>query len=369
MRALWLVRSNLTRHTGGDTTQILRTADALRSLGVEVDLHEGRCPALARYDVVHLWHLDRLWENLGHCRRIRAEHKPSVLSTIYWPGEEYDRGARRGLQGVLARTFGSGAYRGLRVIQRWGMQCILEPGSSYWSCPPVGFRGALWEVLDTVAFVLPNSQAEHRAIERQFERQVRAVIVPNAASESFGPPVLESDPARQGVVCVGRIEPRKNQLALIRALRGTELGVRLVGRPGRFNRGYYRSCVREAGANIKFLGQLTPEEVRELLRRSTVHINVSWYETPGLASLEAALCGCAIVATEGGCTREYLQDEAYYCRPDDTDSIRRAVLAALEGGARPALARRVAEQYTWRAAAEKTLEAYQLATAAAQDFQ
>jgi hypothetical protein len=36
MRVLWLVRKNLTTHRGGDTTQILQTANALRRRGVDV---------------------------------------------------------------------------------------------------------------------------------------------------------------------------------------------------------------------------------------------------------------------------------------------------------------------------------------------
>ncbi|HQL53937.1 MAG TPA: glycosyltransferase family 1 protein, partial [Phycisphaerae bacterium] len=84
MRVLWLVRENLTRHPGGDTVQILQTAEALRRRGITVDLAHDR-DDLAGYDLVHLFHLDRLWENVGHAQRIRQAGLPAVLSTIYWP--------------------------------------------------------------------------------------------------------------------------------------------------------------------------------------------------------------------------------------------------------------------------------------------
>ena len=41
----------------------------------------------------------------------------------------------------------------------------------------------------------------------------------------------------------------------------------------------------------------------------------SWFETPGLAALEAALAGCSVVITPFGSTREYFGDLVEYARP------------------------------------------------------
>jgi glycosyltransferase involved in cell wall biosynthesis len=163
------------------------------------------------------------------------------------------------------------------------------------------------------------------------------------------------------VLCVGRIEPRKNQLALVRALKGTGVELTLIGSPGRYNRRYFERCRSEAGPDVRFLDRVDPPELREHYQRSLVHVCPSWYETPGLVNLEAAACGCAVVATEGGCTREYLGDGAYYCRPDDPQSMLVAVRAALAGGPRCGLGQRVAREYTWQKAAERTLEGYRCA--------
>jgi glycosyltransferase involved in cell wall biosynthesis len=363
MRVLWLVRENLTRHPGGDTVQILETAKALRALGVTVDMSDRCGGVLGRYDCVHLFHLDRLWENVEHCRRIRAAGVPAVLSPIYWPGDEYDRGGRTGFQGLLARVFGSEAYRSLRLAQRWGMAWGWRVGRWRWNRPTVSFRRSAAYVLRTVSVLLPNSLAEQEQIERYFGQSMQSVVVPNAADgETFSPPPPAKWPkGRNGVLCVGRIEPRKNQRALIAALHGTGIDLTLVGQVGRYSSRYYRRCVREAGPEARFIGFRSPAELCSLYRSARIHANVSWYETPGLASLEAALCGCAVVATPGGCTREYLKDQAQYCRPDDPASIRTAIEAALSQGPHSELAARVATDFTWSAAAARTLEAYHLA--------
>jgi glycosyltransferase involved in cell wall biosynthesis len=93
-----------------------------------------------------------------------------------------------------------------------------------------------------------------------------------------------------------------------------------------------------------------------------VHALVSWYDTPGLVSLEAAMAGCRIVTTDRGSAREYFGSTVDYCDPADPESIRRAVVAAWERP-KPArdLQRLVYRNYCWERAARATLRGYQLA--------
>ncbi len=361
MRVLFLVRRNLEQHPGGDTTQILRTAAALRALGAHVDLSGHPRPTLAGYDVIHLFHLDRIWENFPHCRRIRAAGRPAVLSPIYWPPDEFDRSGRAGLQGWLARRLGSRRYENVRLLERFMLHAAQERTWGVLCTARWDFNAAVRFLLETVAVLLPNSDAERRVIAGRFGVERPALVVPNAADpELFRPPVGEP-PARAGVLCVGRLEPRKNQLRLIEALRGSGIPLTLVGQAGRFNRGYARKCRAAADGTVRFVSHQSPEGLRALYRAARVHACVSWYETPGLASLEAALCGCAIVVTPGGSTREYFREQAWYCDPADPASIRAAIERASASTAPAALAARLAEECTWQAAARQTYAAYRLA--------
>lgn len=363
MRVLWLVRENLIRHPGGDTVQILQTAEALRRRGITIDFaHDS--DNLAGYDLVHLFHLDRLWENAAHAQRIRRAGRPAVLSTIYWPSDEFDRGGRAGFQGLLARTLGSRTYQDLRLFQRYLLYCRERRMWPRRLLSSLSFRRRVLELLDAVAVLLPNSRAEQQQIEGRFGVKRPAVIVPNAADASlFGLPT-GVPPARCGVLCVGRVEPRKNQLALIEALRGSGIPLTLVGQAGRFSGPYARHCRRAADAHVQFVDARPPAELCRLYHAAAVHACVSWYETPGLASLEAALCGCALVVTPGGCTREYFGDDASYAQPHDPASIRAAIEQALQRGPSAPLAQRVAREFTWDAAAAQTAVAYDLALSA-----
>lgn len=362
MRVLWLVREDLERHPGGDTTQILRTRAALQRHGVQIEQTHDWPACTAGFDLVHLFHLDRLWENLPHGRIARARRLPLALSPIYWPADEFDRRGRIGWQGLLARTFPGQRYQTLRVLQQFARHAAAGRIRPRWDARLLDFRAAVRFLLETAAVLLPNSRAELEVLEQRFGVRRPAVIVPNAAdTDTFTPGPESDEDARSGVICVGRIEPRKNQLALIEALRETGLPLTLVGAAGALYRRYARRCRLAAPASVRFLDWADPPELARLYRSARVHACVSWYETPGLASLEAALCGCRLVVTPGGCTREYFGDQAFYARPDDHDSIRAAIQAACAAPPDRTLAQRVAAEYNWDVAARRTLEGYELA--------
>jgi glycosyltransferase involved in cell wall biosynthesis len=359
MRALWLIRRSLQEQLGGDTIQVLRTAEALRSLGVEITMAPTPGPDAESYDVVHLFHLDRVWENLHHCRALAARRIPTVLTPIFWVSDDYDRRGRPLPQRMLARGLGGGALRNVRLAYQWASQLRRTPGAVGETRPVLGFERGAREILQSVDLVLPASHAEQRRLEQLFHRQLPASIVPGAADgRTFHPGGSGPDGQRSGVLCVGRIEPRKNQLALIRALRDTGIPLTLVGKAGPTSAAYERQCRREAAGHMRFLSDLEAPSMAAEYRRARVHASVSWYETPGLANLEAALCGCALVATHGGCTDEYLGTHARYCQPDDVASILRAILGALEDGPSETLRQRVRTRFTWEQAAHRTLEAY-----------
>jgi tetratricopeptide (TPR) repeat protein len=84
----------------------------------------------------------------------------------------------------------------------------------------------------------------------------------------------------------------------------------------------------------------------------------SWYELPGLVSLEAAAHGKNVVVTRTGTSADYLGDKAFYCTPSDDDSIYSAVMAAYYAPVPQGLAD-LARSYTWDETARATLAAYQ----------
>ncbi len=84
----------------------------------------------------------------------------------------------------------------------------------------------------------------------------------------------------------------------------------------------------------------------------------SWFETPGLVALEAALAGAAVVVTPFGCAREYFGPLAVYARPDRPLELIDALRQAWETRADPNLAGHVAARFLWSEVARRTAEVY-----------
>jgi glycosyltransferase involved in cell wall biosynthesis len=213
--------------------------------------------------------------------------------------------------------------------------------------------------------ILPNSQAECDQLAGLFGiPTTRFTPIVNGVDDIFFEP---ADPMlfrkqfslhEPFVLCMGNIEVRKNQLRLIEALAETDLHLVLAGQEREAD--YAAECRASASDSVHFVGKI---EHGSLLQRSAyaaadVLCLPSTLETPGLAALEAAAAGARPALTREGCTREYFGDYAVYLDPENTESIRNAVL---EARARPKdrdLPGFVRERSTWKRAAEQLTAVY-----------
>lgn len=373
-RVAFGVRIDLTSRPGGDTVQIERTADAMRTMGVRVDLLMPgellRAHKREPYDVAHVWHLERVHDTIQHFEDATRAGLPVALSPIYWPVDGEPRLVRGGVLGRvrwcredaknLFRWFGAsrGKASGLAGAERRAVERALLSG---WASG----RAALLTGADVV---LPNSRAEGELLEREArflgtERLPWRVVCNAIDVDACRRAAAATSESRSAIVSVGHFDPRKNQLHLIRELSVSEgpryPKVTFIGEARRMHTRYYERCRHEAAAErFEFLGRLSGERVLEQLARARVHVCPSLLETPGLANLEAAACGCAVVAPDCAPVREYFQDEIEYFDPATPGSLRAAIGRAVTNGPPPGLAARVEREFSWTRAAEQTVEAY-----------
>jgi len=76
---------------------------------------------------------------------------------------------------------------------------------------------------------------------------------------------------------------------------------------------------------LKHLGRLPGSGVRQLLGRSDVYVGASLYEPFGLAPVEAAMAGCALLLSDIPSFRELWGPDALYFRPGDAISLAEAL--------------------------------------------
>ena len=160
------------------------------------------------------------------------------------------------------------------------------------------------------------------------------------------------------VLCVGRIEPRKNQVRLIKALDDLGLTCVFIGAADRTS-DYYRRC-REAGKRHYWLSPMpyASQELADAYAAARVLAQPSLFETPGLAALEGAAAGCAVVASPNGGAKEYLGGVAHFPKVTSVPSIKAALAAAWVEGRVPGPRQEILDQYEWSHIAKALIKVY-----------
>ncbi|MCC8172796.1 MAG: glycosyltransferase [Parabacteroides sp.] len=363
MKVLFQSRKTLYSAPGGDTTQLLKTKEYLEKLGVTVDISLELLPDLTGYDLVHVFNLMRPQELYLQVKNAKKQGKKVALSTIYGPYVEFEKKARGGILQWMNKFLSISQIEYLKVIARLVLNGERNKGT--WVYLMNGHKRLQRKIVNWIDVFLPNSQSEMERVAGDFRlKNYNYVVVPNAVDVSkfdYNKVVIdpENEKFRDCVLCVSRIEGRKNQLNIIRAAKNLPYTFVFIGKAGpNFGR-YMEKCKEEGTRNCVFLGQIDHEKLPQFYKLCRVHILASWMETPGLSSLEAGIMYSNIVVTRKGDTEDYFANYAYYCEPDDSDSIRKAIKEAYHAPFDPGLRDRIMQNYKWSDTARETLKGYQ----------
>jgi len=366
MRILFQSRKTLFSVPGGDTIQMLKTAEYLRMFGCHVDISTDLEPEASGYDLIHLFNLMRPQEIYVQALNAKKYDKKVALSTIYGPYIEYERKARTGLFSLLSRRLKGDQIEYFKILARGIKNFEWSVGTL--TLLRKGYRRLQAQIVDLTDLFLPNSEGEKRRVLSDFPKaeKKKFMVIPNAVdAELFGKKYtsIPQDISRfkDCILCVARIEGRKNQLNLVRATKEMRYKLVLVGQPAPNHRAYFRKIEKESGLNVHLVGHVSHERLPYYYSVARVHAMPSWMETPGLSSLEAGAMGCNIVVTEKGDTREYFGENAFYCEPGSVDSIKEAVEKAWNHRNEGALREHILSHFTWEKMAEKTRMGYDIA--------
>ena len=362
MKVLFQSRKTLFSVPGGDTTQILKTKEYLEKLGVSVDISLELTPNVSEYDIVHVFNLMRPQELYLQVKNAKKYGKKVALSTIYGPYEEYEKKARGGILQFVNKFLSITQIEYLKVIVRAILNFEINKGTIIYLLN--GHKRLQKKIIKMVDVFLPNSHSEMLRVANDFNLQeYKYVSVANAVDINkfdYDRVVVDEEfnKYKDCILCVSRIEGRKNQLNIIRACKDLPYKFVFIGKAGANFKKYYEQCKIEANDNMFFLGQIEHNKLPQFYKLAKVHILASWMETPGLSSLEAGIMRTNVVVTKKGDTEDYFKDFAFYCEPDDLDSIRKAVIDAYNAPFNNDFYERIVSNYKWEDTAIQTLEGY-----------
>ncbi|HTQ55414.1 MAG TPA: glycosyltransferase family 1 protein [Bryobacteraceae bacterium] len=207
----------------------------------------------------------------------------------------------------------------------------------------------------------------------------KIVVVPNAAASGLRPISRENAAASVGqrfgivapfVLSVGDLQPRKNQIGLIRAFAQLvraypQLAHNLVlaGKDTWFSP-KVRDAARHSGVadRIQFAGFVSDEDLLHLYNACDLFVFPSFYEGFGLPVLEAMACGRAVCCSRTSAMPEVADGAGIMFDPYSSSEMVRAMADLLRDAELRARMERLglqrAARFNWRATAEKTLEVY-----------
>jgi glycosyltransferase involved in cell wall biosynthesis len=136
--------------------------------------------------------------------------------------------------------------------------------------------------------------------------------------------------ARRMVVYLGGFSPHKNLEALVAAFARTakreDAGDPMLVMVGDTHTDAFHTCFERVSALVEslgiadrvvFTGYLSDEDVVVLLNRATVLVLPSLMEGFGLPAVEAAACGCPVIATNESPLPELLGEGGIYIEPNE----------------------------------------------------
>lgn len=351
MKILVINRANAFSQRGGDTELMEKVTQSLVTRGVVVDFDLDQSKDPTAYDLCHIYNFATPEITERAARRCYDCGVPYVVTTLY-----EDRPAFYNQMHYCSEALFSWVESGGN-LDAWN-----DSMESLATVSPAPRWENSWTARHAAALLVTGSE-EKRTLANDYGQTdkihsfhmgssyTRTGEGGRLFSASFG--------VENYVLLVGRLETRKNQLMLLKALEDSDLPVVLAAGGFTYQPEYEDMCRRfsRRGQTV-ITGRLDDAMLHSAYEGATVHALPSWYELPGIVSLEAARCGAAVVVSDHGTARDYFGGDAWYCQPGNADSIRSAVYAAYYAPRSKSLMARVAS-YTWESAAEETLSTYQ----------
>jgi glycosyltransferase involved in cell wall biosynthesis len=337
-----LDKSNRSIH-GGHRTQIENTVRCLIAFGVNARVEYEHNVEFPPNVIVHTYGVD-----IAKLSCLRKQNVRIVTSPIYWPTYIND------VYAIRAHRIFMRSKHYLSFLRRM-LFTLREPELTSFR---LGIKYARLAVqYSMVDLLLPNSNLEDIQITHDLGMNFRSMVVPLGVDQTV---FYNNNANRDGdlVLCIGRIEPHKNQLGLVKAFTRLPYRLILAGALHPDHPDYCKRVLAQCKGNVSYVGSGDSSFLRDLYNRSSVHVLPSWSETVGLTSLEASFCGNKVVHTQNSFGHDYFGNSVKYCDPSSLSSIRSSISSTMNSPTILPLQQESTAGYTWENSVRMLIEAY-----------
>lgn len=346
---------------GGDGVQMLKTKEYLeQEFKLEIDIVTSPEQLDSSYDIVHVFNFVTWEVTESFYKKALELDIPIVGSSIFWDYTfAYDR---------ITNLF---VTNKISSFSAYFLKLFIHVSVTLTGYPfflSRKFRRKVNYFVCNSKAVLPNSIEEGQLLlnfiqKNDFTSKIH--IVYNGAENSVNEIHLSEEQflhkysiPSDYILQVGRIEPVKNQINLVYALKDNPtIPIVFVGRIANYK--YYKKLkkISDYRGNVYFIDAIPHNEIAAFYKYAAIHVLLSLRESPGLVSLEALCNQCPIVISSANYVpvSTYFPDQKYIVDPFDFRDIKNVILKAYS---ERELHNELVEKFSWKVAAQQTYDAY-----------
>ncbi len=387
-------------HCGGQGVYLKNLSRALKDLGHDVDVISGppdprldedikvfRLTCLDLYNPEALFRLPTLWElgdpiNVLEClgvwtmgfpepftfglrayRFLRDKfekydivHDNQSLSYALWPIKKH-------VPTVVT------IHHPITIDRKLAIQSVRMPWSKLKMARWYSFVGMQKRASLKFSQIITVSKSARDDISKDFQiPRSRFRVIPNGINVDLFYPIPEIKRERNRIIVTNSADtPLKGLRYLLAAVaevsKSKDIKVTVIGAPKK--NGDVVKLIRTLGIGdlVHFTGRIDNGEFVKQYAKAAMAVIPSLYEGFGLPAGEAMACGVPVISTTGGALPEVVGNAGILVPPADSEALAKAVMKLLDS---PEKAReigragyeRVHKLFTWKKAAEKTVEVY-----------
>jgi glycosyltransferase involved in cell wall biosynthesis len=324
---LFLYRSDSKKKHGGDLSLLKKYSEILEEIGFSITITSDPFFNISTTDIVFSANIDRPYENFIMLQRCLVKKIPFCIYTLHHPLSGYNQYLRSKQVYGMRKIFAAFSLYNFYYYESMANFGRVFKKFSLLSWKYIfGFyaKYASNYILKKSSLVLVSSDNELILLEKDLGIKIqRHAVLPHF----FDLPIILDYPQKikKTVICAGRIEPRKNQISVLKLAKlFPDFTFTFIGDASPYAVEYSNKFQNELKKykNVNYIKFLDLKKLKKIFRSAEIFISLSFFEVVSLTELEAYSAYCKMIVSKSSYFRYIKPDEGVvFVNPEDEGVI------------------------------------------------
>lgn len=329
---LFLYRSDSKKKHGGDLSLLQKYSEILEEIGFSITITSDPFFNISTTDIVFCANIDRPYENFIMLQRCLVKKIPFCIYTLHHPLLGYNQYLRSKQVYGMRKIFAAFSLYNFYYYESMANLGRVFKKFSLLSWKYIfGFyaKYASNYILKKSSLVLVSSHNEFISLEQDLDIKIkRHAVLPHF----FDLPSILDYPhkIKKTVICAGRIEPRKNQISVLKLAKlFPDFSFTFIGDTSPNAVEYSNRFQNELKKykNVKYIKFLDLKKLKKIFKSAEIFISLSFFEVVSLTELEAYSAHCKMIISKNSYFRYIDPDDGVvFVDPEDERGIENTFL-------------------------------------------